>query len=142
MLEHDEGLLQHVADDFRLENAMWVDDKEWESWTVVRGGEMARRMMHDGSIGRRMVGAKIARPTDCEFYARDETTTYTVERPSDVGDLVRPMVKCGRDNSLKTVEECHKCRIAAAKLARETSQLSDKVLGVWGVRAGRELAVH
>ena len=104
---------EDALDTRRLEVVRWVDDAH--TWVGVTA-QLYRWMLADrhgvgtnlsGSLrGKRQAGLI---PDACPYWGRDPEHTYSIERPADLGPLVRPMVKCGRDNKLTTVEGCKLC---------------------------------
>jgi len=48
-------------------------------------------------------------PDCCKHFSRSSDESYSIERPVDLGPLVRLKVRCGRDGADKTVEECLGC---------------------------------
>ena len=97
----------------RLETVRWVDDAH--TWVNVTA-ELFRWILSDkNGVGTALSGSlrgkRLANlvPDACAHYGRDKAHTYAIERPADMGPLVRPMVACRRDGDLKTVEHCKHC---------------------------------
>jgi hypothetical protein len=97
----------------RNENVTWVDDED--TWATVSPDTKRQILTNTNNLGTTLrTNLEEYRQNSlicdqCEDYSRDPEKTYTIPRPADLGPLVRPMVKCGRDNEYKTVEKCKVC---------------------------------
>ena len=95
------------------EGAVWLDDEDtWVTMSVETKRLVAKNVngLADtlrGHLPEYRTSFMIC--DQCELYERDSAKTYTIQRPADLGPLVRPMVECGRDNEYKTVEMCKAC---------------------------------
>jgi len=106
-LEALRGELEEMAAHWRLERTRFVDT-EYGTW-VTMAADLCRKVRTDEELRRRIRLHVSLRPCRCGHYDVDENHTYAIPRPADLGDLVRPMVSCGRDDDLKTYEECKHC---------------------------------
>lgn len=102
---------QYIADK-RLEMSRWVDE---ETWITVNPFLARAIVTNDNNVKLNLLERLKRKRADnlvcdkCSHYSRDTEKTYETERPVDLGNLVRPMVKCGRDKDYKMVEECKHC---------------------------------
>lgn len=98
---------------FMYEAVTWVDDED--TWATIKP-EAKRKILNNtkGLADVLRSNRDRYRHTSlicdqCDYYIRDPDNTYTVDRPEDLGPLVRSMVMCGRDGTYRTVEECKAC---------------------------------
>lgn len=84
-----------------LENVRWVDTENC-TWVTMAAG-----LFRKGTTTP--LNPVLVPISSCKYFGKDTEHTYTIERPLDLGDLVRPMVKCGRDNNSYTCEYCKNC---------------------------------
>jgi hypothetical protein len=96
-----------------LENVRWVDDED--TWATVYAQVKRDIISDDTGLGTNL-RAELPEYRrhqllccQCPHYRRDEEQTYQIDRPPDLGPLVRPLVSCDRDKRLRTVEVCKHC---------------------------------
>jgi hypothetical protein len=96
-----------------LESIQWVDDED--TWATITAQTKRDLITNKNGIADNM-RERLSQYREnrlicsqCSYYNRDEIKTYEMQRPLDLGTLVRPFVVCGRDNEFKTVEVCKHC---------------------------------
>ena len=105
-------LLKEFSEKYMFESNAWVDDEDtWATITSASKRDILKGSKLADSLRKNL--AKYRRSKficdQCKFYSRDPEKTYTINRPADLGPLVRSMVYCNRDKEYKTVEECKPC---------------------------------
>ena len=94
--------------DQALESATWFDDTEFSTLMWITPS-FVRAMATDEKLRAKMAPVRGKRRADasrCPSY-RLSVVTYAVERPADLGPLVRALVLCGGEE--KTREACYRC---------------------------------
>ena len=105
------------------DGAIWVDDED--TWATITAATKRLIMANTNDLATTLRGHLTEYRQNhlicdqCEHYSRYADKTYTVARPADLGPLVRPMVRCGRDNEYKTVEMCKACWQQGSTVAGE-----------------------
>jgi len=98
----------------RGEALQWIDDDtEFGTWLPI-GPSLYRSFKTNNNnvlTKFRMILPSLQHNCSklCGFYQRSETETYKIVRPSDIGPIERKKVVCGKDDTLKTLEACHRC---------------------------------
>jgi len=93
-------ILEMIDNDMR-EGVRWVDT-ERGTWVT-----MAADLFRKGGVDS--IGSVLIPMASCKYFDKDTEHKYTIERPIDLGDLTRSMVKCKRDDNSYTCEYCKHC---------------------------------
>ena len=93
-------ILEMIKND-QLEMVRWVDT-ERGTWV-----EMASDLFRKGGVDP--LHPILIPLASCKYFSKDEEHKYTIERPIDLGNLERSMVKCKRDDNSYPVEYCKHC---------------------------------
>jgi len=117
------GTMEHITEDMittigemivhdRLENARWLDDVEFNTWTRMAASLWRAVETNNNEVRDNLQKSAIRRhqqwSTKCAYYNNDGEE-YTVYRPDDLGHLTRNKVQCDYHKEDKTREECYRC---------------------------------
>lgn len=103
---------QEILHNMALESVRWTDE---ETWVDVNPSLYRSMLTDDNNVKTKLLESLTEKrdndliPDACRYYSRDTENTYNVARPSDLGTLTRPTVKCARDNDNKPLEQCKVC---------------------------------
>jgi len=110
-LERFSDPLQYALAQMDLEQmARWVDDTEFGTYAVMQP-DMFRMLRTVPARATEMVRATYeTQCCSCAHHSRILYDLYRVNRPADLGDLLRPRVRCAVDTDKPmTLEECKQC---------------------------------